>query len=108
MSASQQKNAAVVDGSMICVSRASTALCTRHNIASREENIFSSVQTLAKTSSGLLLRVLIAFKKNQKWNRQALERDSEMRDPVVKKKKEKKKVLLGLHKSVGESRGNSR
>lgn len=49
----------------LCVNKASTGWCTRHNISSREENIVSIVQTLAKTSSGVLLTVLVTFvKKN--------------------------------------------
>lgn len=62
---STTQNTATAAGSMMCVNRACTGLCTRLNISSREENIVSIVQTLAKTSSGVLLTVLVTFvKKN--------------------------------------------
>ena len=61
----EEKSAAILGGYMMCVSRTQVQDCTRHNISSREESIINTVQTFAKTSSGVLRTVLVAFvKKN--------------------------------------------
>lgn len=59
------KNVTILGGYMMCVSRRQVQGSTRHSISSREESIVNIVQTFAKTLSGVLLTVLVAFvKKN--------------------------------------------
>lgn len=100
-----QQNTAVVDGSMICVSTEQIQHCAPGTIFPAEKKILLALcKLLLRPHLEFHSQFWFAFVKKKLEVEQALGRDSEMRDPVIKNKKS---VLFSLHKYMRESRGNS-